>query len=241
VAVFVGFTARLGLMVAWESNGGVMRSMMGGGLSGIGRPDANGGRTSPRSAGRWLRASRVCWAKPVTRGNPDDPTTAFRIRLRQVYQDVRSPSYRMLRRHASFTGLQLATSTLGDLLSGRGIPRWETVEAFIRACERCAVAERLVLPKDTFDLRGLQADYRRMASAAAGRGGRGGRAAAGRLAAEPRELPADTRHFTGRRRELAHLLPDSRGTPVGEQPAGGVVVIWAVNGMAGVGKPKPGL
>jgi hypothetical protein len=94
-----------------------------------------------------------------------------------VYQDVRSPSYRTLRRHASFTGLQLATSTLGDLLSGRGIPRWETVEAFIRACERCAAAQRLVLPNDTFDLRRLQADYRRMASAAAGRGGRGGRQA----------------------------------------------------------------
>ena len=52
----------------------------------------------------------------------------------------------------------------------------------------------------------------------------------------PRQLPGAVRHFTGRVRELVVLtgLLDQAGQ---EQP--GTVVISAIGGTAGVGKPKP--
>jgi hypothetical protein len=47
-------------------------------------------------------------------------------------------------------------------------------------------------------------------------------------------LPADTRVFTRRRAELARLL-GLAGAADGAG-AGGTVVIWAIDGMAGIGK-----
>ncbi|WP_329587117.1 tetratricopeptide repeat protein [Kitasatospora sp. NBC_01250] len=48
----------------------------------------------------------------------------------------------------------------------------------------------------------------------------------------PRQLPATTSAFTGRERELAQLL-DITDDPGGSS---GTVVIWAIDGMAGIGK-----
>jgi DNA-binding SARP family transcriptional activator len=58
----------------------------------------------------------------------------------------------------------------------------------------------------------------------------------------PFQLPADTVHFTGRAEHVAHLLdlgtyPDEARESGGPAP----VVICAVEGMAGIGKPEPGL
>jgi hypothetical protein len=54
----------------------------------------------------------------------------------------------------------------------------------------------------------------------------------------PRQLPAAVPHFTGRVGELAVLTGLLRRWPKTDN--GGTVVISAVSGTAGVGKPKPG-
>jgi DNA-binding SARP family transcriptional activator/tetratricopeptide (TPR) repeat protein len=61
-----------------------------------------------------------------------------------------------------------------------------------------------------------------------------GRAAHAARTAPPRQLPADTRVFTGRGRELGELLALAGKAPAGN--AAGMVVISALDGMAGVGK-----
>lgn len=53
-------------------------------------------------------------------------------------------------------------------------------------------------------------------------------------AAAPRQLPADTALFTGRDKELGHLLALAEHTSAGGAP--GAVVISAIDGMGGVGK-----
>ncbi|NUR30710.1 MAG: tetratricopeptide repeat protein [Catenulispora sp.] len=50
----------------------------------------------------------------------------------------------------------------------------------------------------------------------------------------PNQLPADTALFAGRDKELGHLLSLARRTPDGDHP--GTVVIFAIDGMGGVGK-----
>jgi DNA-binding SARP family transcriptional activator len=53
--------------------------------------------------------------------------------------------------------------------------------------------------------------------------------------AVPRRLPAAAGHFTGRRGEL-ELITAPPGPSQGADVGGGTVVIWAVDGMAGIGK-----
>jgi hypothetical protein len=53
----------------------------------------------------------------------------------------------------------------------------------------------------------------------------------------PQQLPAAVAHFAGRVGELATLT----GLLRGRADTGGTVVISAIGGTAGVGKPKPGL
>jgi DNA-binding SARP family transcriptional activator/tetratricopeptide (TPR) repeat protein len=69
--------------------------------------------------------------------------------------------------------------------------------------------------------------------------GRAGATAAGRAARAPgndprHQLPGDTRAFTGRARELEQLLALARKAPLGSDA--GMVVISAIDGMAGIGK-----
>src|SRR5215470_13182712 len=54
----------------------------------------------------------------------------------------------------------------------------------------------------------------------------------GRLPAATRALPRDIATFTGRQVEFAQLM----GTLAAAAPPGGVVRIYAIDGMAGVGK-----
>jgi len=67
-----------------------------------------------------------------------------------------------------------------------------------------------------------------------GHSGHGGRASQAARTGAPRQLPADTRVFTGRDRELGELLALAGQAPVGN--AAGMVVVSALDGMAGVGK-----
>jgi len=54
----------------------------------------------------------------------------------------------------------------------------------------------------------------------------------------PRQLPAATRHFTGRERELDELLTLAQTSRAGASASAGAgaVMIWAVDGMGGIGK-----
>jgi hypothetical protein len=51
----------------------------------------------------------------------------------------------------------------------------------------------------------------------------------------PRQLPAAVRHFAGRAGELAALTDLAKAA----EEIGGTVVICAIHGTAGVGKPNP--
>jgi len=83
-----------------------------------------------------------------------DPLPAFRARLRELRSSVGDPSYDELGVHASHLGLELPKSTIGDLLNGRRVPRWKTVAAFVRACERHAGQSKATMkpPAASFDL-----------------------------------------------------------------------------------------
>ncbi|MEU0797309.1 tetratricopeptide repeat protein [Amycolatopsis sp. NPDC005961] len=79
----------------------------------------------------------------------DDPIPGFRARLRQLRVEVGNPSYAALDAAAGqATGSRLAKQTTKDLLTGSGLPRWTTVEKFVRACKRCATSQKLGVPVD---------------------------------------------------------------------------------------------
>jgi hypothetical protein len=65
-----------------------------------------------------------------------------------LFVRVRRPTYRSLEAHADQDGRALRTSTIGTLLNGPPIPRWDTVETFVRACSRYAKAHRIPLPAE---------------------------------------------------------------------------------------------
>jgi tetratricopeptide (TPR) repeat protein len=88
------------------------------------------------------------------------PVAEFRARLRNLRDQVGTPTYEDLDAHAAFLGDgRLPASTLSDLLTGSALPRWRTVRTFVRACRRHAVGRRADLPPDLFDLDRWQADY----------------------------------------------------------------------------------
>jgi tetratricopeptide (TPR) repeat protein len=136
----------------------------------------------------------------------------------------------------------LPTSTLGSLLNGPAIPRWETVESFVGACGRYARAHRIRLDPTLLDEDRWHADYRAMENALADQAARreqiAGRPVPARRhrLAIPAQLPSDVATFTGRAQHLADLdklLPDPERTTAGRATA---VVISAIDGTAGVGK-----
>lgn len=61
----------------------------------------------------------------------DDAAGTFRTHVRNVYERADSPSYRTV---AQATGV--ARGTIGNLLTGTGIPRWETVKKFVRVYDK---------------------------------------------------------------------------------------------------------
>src|SRR5262245_61145418 len=93
----------------------------------------------------------------VTNG---DPAAAFRVRLQELYEYVRRPTYRSLEAHADRDGRTLRTSTLSDLLNGPGTPRWDTVQTVVRACTRHARSHHISVPEIRLDLDRWHAAYR---------------------------------------------------------------------------------
>ena len=170
-------------------------------------------------------------------GGRTDPVAVLRAKLIALYDAARRPSYRQLEVHAARESLNLAPSTIGDLLNGTGTPRWGTVEAFVRACARHVKARKIALPDDRFDLDRWHADYVAMESAPADRVPRGSAAKVGRRRGPvvPSQLPADVVGFTGRDDQLAaldKLIADANG----HSDAARTVVICTIVGTAGVGK-----
>jgi hypothetical protein len=47
-----------------------------------------------------------------------DAVAAFRARLKRLHQELRSPTYSSLEKHASLEGEALATSTISERLKG---------------------------------------------------------------------------------------------------------------------------
>jgi transcriptional regulator with XRE-family HTH domain len=129
----------------------------------------------------------------------------------------------------------LSASTLHRYCRGESMPEYAMVERIARACGAS--------PAELAELRHcwVLADYHRrlpqpVTPAAAGEPTPG--TTIGALAGwiRPRQLPGAAPHFVGRLTELAAL------TALAEKvdAAGGAVVISAIGGTAGIGKPKPG-
>jgi tetratricopeptide (TPR) repeat protein len=168
----------------------------------------------------------------------------FRGQLQRLFVRVRRPTYRSLEAHADQEGRALRSSTIGTLLNGPPIPRWDTVETFVRACTRYATAHQIQLPPDLVDLDRWHADYQSMENTLADQAARreqiAGRAVPTRRrrVAVPAQLPPDVSAFTGRNEHLANLdqfLP-SQQHPRDADHKATAVVISAIDGTAGVGK-----
>src|SRR5207248_10845903 len=132
----------------------------------------------------------------------------------------------------------LRPSTVSNLLSGPGIPRWDTVETFVRACTRHAQAHQIRLAPDLVDLDRWHTAYRemenRLADQAARREQITGRPAPTRRRrlTVPAHLPADAPAFTGRTEHLANLdkLLANTGNAPSRDGRSATVVISAIGG-----------
>src|SRR4051812_40771809 len=175
-------------------------------------------------------------------GDDIDPLVIFRTRLQELFVLLRRPTYRSLEAHADRDGRVLRPSTVSGLLNGPAIPRWQTVETFIRACACHAQARQIRVRPGLVDLDRWHREYRAMENALANQAARreqvAGRPVPRRRAIVPAQLPADAPAFTGRTEHLAtlgKLLPDA---PISGRRGGApdTVVISAIEGTAGVGK-----
>src|SRR4051794_24311360 len=77
---------------------------------------------------------------PLAAGSPvgaearGDPVREFAERLRRLQADCGGPSVRELERLTGKVGAPYTRGTIQDKLTGRSVPAWEFVEAFVRAC-----------------------------------------------------------------------------------------------------------
>ncbi|GIF01451.1 tetratricopeptide repeat protein [Paractinoplanes rishiriensis] len=168
-----------------------------------------------------------------------EPGELVRLGLQGLYEQVRRPPYRALQAHADLAGLTLRISTVSDLLNGPGMPRWATVEAFVRACAGYASAHDIQVPAGQLDVdrwhQRHSAAQEQQETQPVRRRATKSTPAAGRLV--PRQLPADVYPFTGRAAELSSL--DRLLAPTGEGESGGgpaPVLIAAISGIPGIGK-----
>ncbi|OXM68274.1 tetratricopeptide repeat protein [Amycolatopsis vastitatis] len=141
-----------------------------------------------------------------------DPIPGLRAQLRSLRTAAGEPALEILHRHAALLGRHLPTSTAHDLVSGSRLPRWPTVESFVRACLHHAKLLGLKLPQDMLAL----AHWRSAYEEAAGRIG-------GDVRRSPCQLPLASRLFTNRDVELG--LIDTA-----------VSSIFLITGLAGTGK-----
>lgn len=141
--------------------------------------------------------------------------------LKDLHQAAGRPSLNRLKEHADRQGHRISRSALGNLLSGLGSPRVETLEAFIAACVSFAHTRRPSIVLDPALLQRVRSEHQHT---------RPDRPTWTRV---PRQLPAAVAGFAGRNREfdLLHQLLAQM-----EKGEVSTVTISAVGGMAGVGK-----
>ncbi len=139
---------------------------------------------------------------------------------------------------------RLAANLSQDELAERSGLTSHTISELERARTRSPHRDSVHRLADALDLRdAARAEFiasagRRLAPASPGIPGQTGEdtPAGGRVV--PQQLPAATRHFTGRQRELDELLTLAQASwgGVNTNAGAGAVVIWAVDGMGGIGK-----
>lgn len=134
-----------------------------------------------------------------------------------------NPSYReVARRIPSSTGANTSAGYVSEVLRGKRVPSGDMAAAIVQALRGDAAWQRRA---------------RRYAEEASTDTTRLSARSAMRERAVPRQLPAVVAHFAGRAGELGTLT----GLLSGSAETSGTVVISAVSGTAGVGKPKTGL
>jgi tetratricopeptide (TPR) repeat protein len=208
------------------------------------RSDAGRNRKSGVTVAYPFPDRRSCGRLLLMTGGETDPVVKFRIRLQDLFVQVRRPTYRSLETHADRDGRALRTSTASDLLNGSGTPRWDTVETFVRACARYARAHQINLAADLINLDRWHADYRDMENTLSDQAARREQIAGRpvptrrRRLAVPAQLPPDISTFTGRDHHLAvlHKLLPSHEDRRDTRHTATAVVISAIDGTAGVGK-----
>lgn len=160
-----------------------------------------------------------------------DAMPKTRARLKELYEQVRTPSLKELETHASRAtpSRSLPTSTSHELLKGYRLNGWKSVETFVVACAAAAKAARLALPDGLFDID----DWRRLYEEEKGTGSR--------VDGAPEQPAIPTLwvnrhkvvpHFGGREQLLADLA--NRLLP-GAEPE---VRITALLGLGGIGKTQ---
>lgn len=171
--------------------------------------------------------------------------------LRRLRQQAGGPSLNALVAAAAGRGRPLARSTLSDKLNAKSLPEWDFVAAYVDACAAYAAQLGIELPAELTDPARWDAAHWRLLRAAdaeraehrltvAARAERARQARARTTASDgppgetrpwvvPRQLPAVSRHFVGRRAALAALTDLADGST-------DAVVISAIGGTAGVGK-----
>jgi hypothetical protein len=156
----------------------------------------------------------------------DRPLVGYARSLVDLLTELRaragSPSYREIAgRIPSGSGERTSAGYVSEVLRGKRVPSGDLAAAIARA-----------LQGDT----DRQQRARRYAEEASRDKVRTSPRSAAQQRVVPRQLPAAVAHFAGRADELAtltHLARKRGGTS-------GPLVISAVSGTAGVGKPKPG-
>lgn len=185
---------------------------------------------------------------------------SFVARLARLRQAAGAPSLNRLAALSAHLDRPLARSTISDKLTGRSMPNWDFVVAFVTACEAYARKTGVVLSPDLTDLAKWDAAHwrllhliddgnfdERLSRAAHAELARrtgptpgdepGGVAtadpAAPRTAGSvPRQLPPAVPHLAGRMDELRIMTALLNAT----SRTGGAPPIVLIDGMAGVGK-----
>lgn len=186
---------------------------------------------------------------------PQQALSRFADDLRRIRELAGSPSLNQIVALTTHLEYPLARSTVSDKLNAKSLAEWDFVVSFVEACRAYADQNGVALPAELTDLAHWDVAHRntlreidhaktevRLCGAAQrqivqrhcgpGTVPASSPPPAARSAVTPRQLPAMTRLFTGRQRELrliADLVDEVTGAGAGPR-------VLAIDGMAGIGK-----